>query len=447
MFTKIRLKNFYLFHDVVFDLTDSKMGFSPLAVIYGENGSGKTKLLSCFSLFIDLLKTMEVRDTIERFFYEIDIHKEKPDIPLPSLSHEKIFQMLRSSDRLFHDCRMIGSNEPVYLEYEFIINGKKGSYSIEFSEDGILEEHLEYTLEKRKGLYFHLSSSEKNRVNPTIIPNKDLFNDLQIEIEKFWGKHTFLAIIIHEMHDKAPEYIKRGFSENFLTLLSSFQNVSCAFNLGPEQHNFRSDAIDHFLVTSIEQGIIEKSKLQDLDRTEKILNGLFKPINSDNRKLYFKKTPAKDESYIKYELMIVKMIAGKERELPFSCESYGNHQIVKMLPFFWHAFHGGVVVLDESDAGIHDLLYLKMIKDAIPFITGQLIITTHNTLLLDIPDIKKSVYIIKEDSNAERAIFRITEAGERIYQNNSLRARYLDGAYGGTPHIGDIDFVSLLHEE
>lgn len=41
MFTKIRLKNFYSFKDVTFDLSKGTNSYKSLAVVYGEMGQAK----------------------------------------------------------------------------------------------------------------------------------------------------------------------------------------------------------------------------------------------------------------------------------------------------------------------------------------------------------------------------------------------------------------------
>ncbi len=68
MFTKIRMKNFYSFNDVTFDLSDGTNSYKSLAIVYGENGSGKTNLMSGLRIFIDLMRTMDVRDMMSKFY-------------------------------------------------------------------------------------------------------------------------------------------------------------------------------------------------------------------------------------------------------------------------------------------------------------------------------------------------------------------------------------------
>ena len=76
-------------------------------------------------------------------------------------------------------------------------------------------------------------------------------------------------------------------------------------------------------------------------------------------------------------------------------------------------------------------------------ITGQLIITTHNTLLLEtLP--AKELYIITSNYNGEKEVNCITDYDLKIQKNHhNIRDLYLKGVFGGTP-IGEyIDFDQI----
>lgn len=441
MFLKIRMKNFYSFKDVTFDLQRNSKEFKRLAIVYGENGAGKTNLMSGLSVFIDLMRTMDVRDLIETILSSQERHKST-DESRHKVPQEVLARFLRSSETLFAECKMIGSAEPVFLEYDFLINGKKGSYTVEFGEEGISHERLEYALEKRRGVYFDLSTGRKV-INNALFKNPILRSDVGEQLKKFWGKHTFLAIIIHELNDKATQYMKEGLLDNFYTVLESFSKVSCDINKNNNPHALISRPASEFLLTDMEEGVVSKNSSKRIARTEKVLTQLFHAINGDNKSLYYKINP-NGEDELRYQLRIKKNISGEERDLPFEYESYGNHQIVRMLPFLLRALTGETVILDETDLGIHDLLYSKIIQEAQPYINGQLILTTHNTLFLETQEMKEAIYLIKENEKADHFVVPISNNGERIYQQTSMRNKYLNGAYGGVPQVETIDFKTLL---
>lgn len=81
-----------------------------------------------------------------------------------------------------------------------------------------------------------------------------------------------------------------------------------------------------------------------------------------------------------------------------------------------------------------------------PEITGQLIATTHNTLLMHsesgLP--ANAFYIIEKNEHGERYISCITEAVDRVHPNHNIQNRYLDGDYKGIPDSIRISLKELL---
>ena len=65
MFTKVRLQNFRSFKDITFDLSDAKNKYKNFAMVYGENGAGKSNLIAGFEVLIHLMRTMDIRDALD----------------------------------------------------------------------------------------------------------------------------------------------------------------------------------------------------------------------------------------------------------------------------------------------------------------------------------------------------------------------------------------------
>ena len=101
-------------------------------------------------------------------------------------------------------------------------------------------------------------------------------------------------------------------------------------------------------------------------------------------------------------------------------------------------------MIDEADAGIHDLLFQKMMVEIQPKIEGQLIITTHNTMLMETEFAREAVYVMQEDEDRNKEIRCITDYGKRTYFNNNIRNKYLNNEYKGVPSVKKIEFSSLL---
>lgn len=97
---------------------------------------------------------MQVRDMLSDILDDKFIPPE--DIPLKP---EIVLDMLKSRlsnntiEKVISNYKMIGSKESMSLEYGFNINGNIGSYYIEMDDDSIIEERLEYKLNKKKSCY------------------------------------------------------------------------------------------------------------------------------------------------------------------------------------------------------------------------------------------------------------------------------------------------------
>lgn len=436
MFTKIKLQNFRSFDKIEFDLTLKNNIPKNLVFVYGENGAGKSNLLSAFVLLNELIDTMDLRDVYEELLKRESFTSDER---MERFFREKIMEELRDIQSIIDDYRMIDNDEPIIAEYEFYIGGNIGRYYVELGKEEIQHERLEYLLNKRRGVYFDCTS-EKLSINSSIVTDKDLFADIKATAKRYWGKHSFLAIIFHELRDKSKSFGRDNIAPNFYDVLTEFRMLSCNIEIGHREWNRLSAPSD--VLVSPEEDEILKTKEEQLDITEKILTGFFSAINSDINKAFYKRSYT--DKYVKYELFLEKMIAGSYRNIPFSKESTGNQQLLKVLCYTLSACLGVTVVIDEADAGIHDLLFQKMMVEIQPKIEGQLIITTHNTLLMETEFAREAVYVMQEDEDRNKEIRCITDYGKRTYFNNNIRNKYLNNEYKGVPSVKKIEFSSLL---
>ena len=190
-------------------------------------------------------------------------------------------------------------------------------------------------------------------------------------------------------------------------------------------------------------GEIEIDKEFQLDQTEKMLNKFFKLTYRDIERAYYKRT--KEENVIHYQLMLTKNISGKRREIDFSLESTGTQSLIQLLPFMLVVVKGSVTIIDEFDTGIHDLLVQNLVTSLFNELEGQLIMTTHNTLLMESKSIpKECIYVINELNNEYKEIQCITHYDSKIHQNTNIRDQYMLGKYMGIPEISHINFSDLL---
>ena len=66
------------------------------------------------------------------------------------------------------------------------------------------------------------------------------------------------------------------------------------------------------------------------------------------------------------------------------------------------------MVLDEADSGIHDLLFKKILQEVVDSISGQVIMTTHNTTLMETDFARESTYVMSEEASGRMVVRAIS---------------------------------------
>ena len=141
--------------------------------------------------------------------------------------------------------------------------------------------------------------------------------------------------------------------------------------------------------------------------------------------------------------MFRKLIYGQIVDIAAESESTGTLHLLDILPFLLMGVKGRTVVIDELDTGIHDLLVNSILSNVLDSIRGQLIITTHNTMLLETKIDPSCIYTFYVDKDAKKSLESIMAYEDRAHPNLNYRNRYLKGMYGGVPMVQDIDFDEL----
>ena len=436
MFEYVKLKNYKSFGNIEFNLLDRNNQPKKMVLIYGENGIGKSNLASAFFMLSETLRTMAVRDIMESLLAD-DSERLKN-----SEEFKKYFRMrYKDIETLIKENKTVSSTESMLMEFGFRIDGKSGKYLLEMNDSQIIHERLEYTLTQRRGAYYDITP-EKATISTKIFQDRSSYQAIKKACAKFWGKHSLLSILMHESDDKADQYIREQIEENFALVLQFFSRVSCKIKFGSRQER-GIIGLPPEILGEYENGEIDRRDEEVLNRTEKMLDAFLRLTYKDIIRAYYKRTY--DEEQIQYQLVITKNIAGKPRDIDFALESTGTQSLIQQLPFMLVVVKGSVAVIDEFDTGIHDLLVKALATSLYDSIEGQLIMTTHNTLLMESDIPKECIYVINEVESGEKEIQCILHYNNKIGEKNNIRKQYLLGKYTGIPEEPRIDFCSLLN--
>lgn len=438
MFTYIKAKNFKSLKDIEFNLNRTKTKTNNFIAIYGENGSGKTNLVELFKFLqqATIARTIDVNlNMLPKEFFEL---KEKM-LNNTMVDMNPLWQLSLNLE----EYRMINEKEDTEIEYGFKINGKEGFYSIRFNTE-IVEEKLYYFVNKQKGYYFQLSKDDKGitkNINNSIFVNEKYNKELEENIEKYWGKYSFLSLLAFELKDKNTEYVSNNISSKMFDIIEKL--ISMTIHVNKWFSEFMPDNyMKKTILTDLKSGIVSKDKINEIKKYENVLNIFFTQAYADIKSVKYEIEEKGDK--IAYKLYFDKMIGGNLKSIPIELESEGTKKIIKEFDTLLGAIMGETVVIDEIDNGIHDLLMKNIILSIKDEITGQLIITTHNTLLLEILP-KECIYILSVDYDGNKNINTIKEYGIKIQKNHNARDLYFKGVFGGIPTTTYVDFEEIKY--
>lgn len=438
MFNYIHFKNFKSLDDVRIDFTSKKKA-KPLAIIYGENGSGKSNIVSGFYTLLEFSNTLSVNQImnsmLEKFKEETECDDDADRVKELFINHIK--KSHRDTDDIIRASKMIGSTENMSIEYGFEFNGQNGVYYLETDDTKVVKERLDFVVESKRGCYFEIDFNKNlKKLNNRVFPNKTYAKELNKLIEEYWGKHTLISILNHQRENKNETYMSERLSQKFIKILDLLLDFSCSMKEGISAER-SSVSVSRKILTQLDKGEIPTNFEYELNNAEEFVNSIFTGLYSDIKEAYYKKDVKNNK--IIYSLVFKKIIGGKIIDIDFARESTGTMTILKILPALYIAINGGIAIVDEFDSGIHDVLVRDIINEVYKTIEGQLIITTHNTLLLEEKLLKDSIYFLVIEPNGSKDVYNINDYDLRTHPNHNMRDLYLKGFYDAIPNTGDFD--------
>lgn len=124
--------------------------------------------------------------------------------------------------------------------------------------------------------------------------------------------------------------------------------------------------------------------------------------------------------------------------IDYEFESTGVKKLCTLFTTLVNASSGSIAIIDEADAGIHDLFLVNLIEYFALYCPCQIIMTTHNIDLMDsVKGLSKSIDILTDEPSVVPWVKKGTL---------SPISQYKRGYLGGTPNnLNPIDFAPIFN--
>lgn len=384
--------------------------------IYGENGSGKSAIITAVKIFQDLIIS-------DNYFNE-----SKTQVFLDEIIN-------KSTQKLCFTCEYLVDTEISKIVYKYSIEigkNEKGSYEIQSeilkSKNGnYVNNKYNLIFESRSGELVYISSSDKQRV----ILEKKSFNLLTF--------HSFVYIyttnLNREMSSLDEEKIDRELLIHIVMCLT-LAIVMKVYLAEEDQHEL------YFLRKRLKESRLDNQALQDGLYANGELANVFSSVNEKTvEKQHFKEYRRKVEQLTQFikifkpELVSID-IDTKENGEQYECElnlNYGEYRInkefestgikklIRLFDCFVAASNSGIVFIDEMDSNLNDIYLCKLIEYFMYYGKGQLCFTTHNLDPMTVlKENRNSIDFLSSDNHLIPWISRGNASPENCYKNGMI---------------------------
>lgn len=414
------------------------------AAIYGANASGKSNIIEAFA-----------------FSRAMIVHG------LPSGSTK---MYCRTSDE--------NKNKSTVFEYVLLFGNQKIKYCVTLNLDRHCietEELKEICKSEEKRIFFRDVTSQETFIRE--FKNSDLNRRLEMYISDTKSEKQVLFLKLLNQN-KADLYATYSEAAIFKTLFSWFdKNLSVNFpdTMISDYSYFlekdKKEVVSKVLCGygtgivdfSIEDNTKEmiNSKIPE-DLLNKIVSKLQKSKSSgdEEEKDPFVILRAPGEFFIMQmddeDNIVSKTLQfshrGSDSKFSIREESDGTNRLMDLLTILLDSRDDSVYVIDEIDRRMHPQLTVKFIMDFL-YLAGkrniQLIVTSHETSLLDFKILRKDeVWFVNKDNSASH-IYPLENYPERF--DKKIEYSYKDGEYGAIPVLEDIqsslDYLNDANEK
>lgn len=408
-------------------ISNIENGFGDLLGIYGQNGSGKTSIVSAIRIIHDMLTGGPLPNDIEEY---IMFDEEEAEI-------EILFYIINGNKRYKVKYKLVitRSEEDTYIKQESLDywfksninedwNRVKGLIQSLAHENSILPK---YRNDELINLYkdandFIVNKKIKQKNNQSLMFSKDLIDLLNKNFGKIDEDYEILSILKHYAISNLfiIDNQKLALSDANIVLPMNFknygENMGTTFGVMPIGLD-NPEFLPRDVVKEIEKSLIDSNK---------VISEIIPELRIEMKEIKFQTSKSGQE-----EVQVELFSCRGDVKIPMRYESDGIKKIVAVVHLLiaMYNYRSMSVVIDELDSGIFEYLLGEILEILEKRGKGQLIFTSHNLRPLEVLNKNNLVFTTVNSQNRYIKL-------KNIKTNNNLRDMYYrDLILGGQDEV------------
>jgi len=364
------------------------------AVVYGANASGKSNLIKALQFMRGVVL-------------------ESASLVQPGQSYN--LQAFRLDDAF--------AGQATQFELTFMLDNVRYQYGFAMTSERILAEHLLVYKTAKPQRWFERCRDEAT--------GKDVYEySTSLKGPKnLWEGATrpnalFLSMAA-QLNSEALQPLFNWFA-NGLEIFNEQSQLNLLTSIEMLQQSEGKKAINRFLETA-------DISIADIAVTTRKV-----PRQSLHVDLQAGKTDIRQEEVDEHQLQFFHVTDKGQAVFDLMDESAGTRNLIFLSgPILDVLKRGATLVIDELDTSLHPLLVRALVRlfhqSRTPEASAQLIFTTHDTSLLDAPDLlrRDQIWLMEKDNAQASSLVALAEFSPRIKE--ALGRGYLTGRYGAIP--------------
>lgn len=404
--------------------TSQKISLLKAAAIYGANGAGKSNFIKGIEYLKEIVIHGRINQSIDRKKFRLnDISKSKPTI----------------------------------FEIEVLIEKKAYIYGVKINKTQIIEEYFyESGIDKEDKIIFErrLLKSGKSSIKIADKYYKTQKQQLLLELmeENLLSSSELLLGKDKELKIKEMSLMNDAIINSIVIIhpVSKFQGLVQHLALSDRFNNFANDLLRTFDTGVNDLGI----ETIDLDKyfgddDEQIKNEILEDLKEDNGILYDKVLIMIEKGKIVVKNIVAQHKSKDGKTIPFDLEeeSDGTQRLLDFIPAFDGVIHENMTfIIDEIDQSLHPALLRALLQKIMSNenTKGQLIFTTHESVLLDLEIFRQDeIWFVEKNKNTGSSqMYSLSEFKPRY--DLDIRKGYLKGRFGAIPFLADLKELKWL---